>query len=133
MSPLSRGLHIAVVAFAITALACGDGGSPVAPTPPPTTTPAPGRLNISDLTATGQGAPGAITYKVSMRLTETGGRAVTLNTLTVRLDAGRVATVSGNNSRVAANGSTNVGPLTITRFGRAIDLNSSRAQHRLYR
>ena len=73
-----------------------------------------GALTITDLTLEGAGTPGAISYRLSMRLSETGGRTVTLNTVTYRFNDGRTSVTPGQGATVRANTSQPIGPFRAT-------------------
>ena len=91
--------------------------SPVAPSRPTSPT-SPnalrGALTITNLTLQGAGTPGAISYRLSMRLSETGGRTVTLNTVTYRFNDGRTSVIQGQGATVRANTSQPIGPFRTT-------------------
>jgi hypothetical protein len=82
----------------------GDNGSPTAPTTPRQD--ATGMLAITELSVMAFGVPGDITYHLSLRMSETGGRVpITINSLTVGFDGGRSVTVPIDNARLNAGAS----------------------------
>jgi hypothetical protein len=79
---------------------CGGDKSPTAPSGPTQPT---GVLSITDLSVQTYGAPGDITYNLSMRLSETSGQsAVTITSLTVGFDGGRSGTAPIDNAKLIA-------------------------------
>jgi hypothetical protein len=115
--PLRSRLRIARCASLLVALAllasCGGDKNPNSPSGQDPT-PSAGALSITSLTANGRGAPGDATYRVTLRLEETGGREVTLTSIVFEFDGGRRATIQGDGRRVGASSSLSIPNITIT-------------------
>src|SRR4029079_2986400 len=115
--PLRSRLRIARCASLLVALAllasCGGDKNPNSPSGQDPT-PSAGALSITSLTANGRGAPGDATYRVTLRLEETGGREVTLTSIVFEFDGGRGATIHGDGRRVGASSSLSIPNITIT-------------------
>jgi hypothetical protein len=84
-------LVLALVAL-VCISACGGGNS--TPTAPSVTNAA--SVTLSAFTATVQGAPGALTYRTSLHVAETGGKVgPSITSFTFGLDGGGNVTTSG--------------------------------------
>jgi hypothetical protein len=91
-------LVLALVAL-VCISACGGGNS--TPTAPSVTNAA--SVTLSAFTAKVQGAPGALTYRTSLHVAETGGKVgASITSFTFGLDGGGNVTTSGNAVHLAA-------------------------------
>ena len=107
-----RGLLLA--SLCLVAAHCGGGGSdsPTSPTSPTSLSAASGSLSIENLTVQASGPPGDVTYRLSMRLRETGGSVgITLTTLGMSLDGNRSATVPLDPIKMTPGRQEPIGPI----------------------
>ena len=106
-----------MLGLALAAAGCGDNKSPSAPSSPSGPSQAAGGLSITEVSVSAYGAPGDITYNLTMRLTETSGQVpITLTTLGMSLDNSGTATspLSGGEARLGAGGSQKLSSISFS-------------------
>jgi Carboxypeptidase regulatory-like domain len=106
-------MRLRTVALLYSCLLVACGGSPSAPTTPPAAT---AMISIAEFTATGELSSDGSSYKPSIQLRETGGRAgATITSFAFTLPGGGSATYTpaANSLRIAAGGTLNVNNITL--------------------